>query len=124
MFADTPWTISPPAWIADYPSQYSDYWPGQKRQTRLHAMGYDAYHLAGTLYGSREQPMEEMIGATGRLYLDETGQVHRKLAWARFENGVPVALQETEEFDSPMDDTELNPAPEQPQTWREMPLER
>ncbi|MFT5500793.1 MAG: outer membrane PBP1 activator LpoA protein, partial [Woeseiaceae bacterium] len=124
MFADTPWTISPPAWIADYPDLYADHWPAQKRQARLHAMGYDAYHLVGSLYSSGEQPMGEIIGATGRLYLDGDGRVHRKLAWARFENGVPVPLPEFDEFQFMLDELGTDPAHEQTGPWREMPLER
>ena len=124
MFADTPWTVSPPSWIADYPEQFSEFWPGQKRQARLHAMGYDAYHLAGSLYGSREQPMQEMIGATGLLQLDMNGQIHRKLAWARFENGVPVALPEIEQAETDMDESELSPSLEPTQSWQETPLDR
>ncbi|MEO1247664.1 MAG: hypothetical protein AAFX56_18460, partial [Pseudomonadota bacterium] len=31
-------------------------------------------------------------GASGELYLDADGRVHRRLAWAEFQNGVPVAL--------------------------------
>lgn len=96
MFADTPWIIAPPAWIADYPALYSEFWPAEKRLTRLHAMGYDAYHLVGGLFAAREQPMQEMIGATGRLYLDQDGRIHRDLAWAVFERGVPVALPDIE----------------------------
>jgi hypothetical protein len=98
MFADVPWVISPPAWIADYPAKYSEYWPAEKRLTRLHAMGYDAYHLVGELFNAREKPMEEIIGATGRLFLTTDGRVHRKPAWARFQRGVPVALAATDKF--------------------------
>ncbi len=98
MFADIPWVIAPPAWIADYPELYGEFWPDQRRLTRLHAMGYDAYHLVGELFNARETGMDEMIGATGRLFLTGDGRVHRKLAWARFERGQPVPLPEKDEF--------------------------
>jgi len=118
MFADAPWVISPPAWIADYPGIYGEYWPAERRLTRLHAMGYDAYHLVGELFNAREKPMEEIVGATGRLFLTMDGRVHRKLAWARFERGEPTALPDIDEFqglfeslDVDLYDTEPNDLP-------------
>jgi outer membrane PBP1 activator LpoA protein len=108
MFADVPWVVSPPAWIADYPDIYSEFWPAERRLSRLHAMGYDAYHLVGELFNARETPMEEIAGATGRLFLTMDGRVHRKLAWARFERGEPVALPETDEFQGLFEDIELD----------------
>jgi hypothetical protein len=38
--------------------------------------------------------MEEIDGATGILYLDTSGRVHRRLAWAEFRRGEPVPLPE------------------------------
>ena len=99
MFADTPWVISPHTWIADLPGLYSEYWPAERRLGRLHAMGYDAYHLVAKLFGSRSTAMDEMDGATGRLYLDADGRVHRRLAWAQFQRGEPVALPQISEFE-------------------------
>ena len=92
MFADTPWIISPPAWIADLPDLYRDLWPEERRLGRLHAMGYDAYRLVGPLSVARTGPMDDVAGATGTLYLDENGRVHRRLAWAQFVRGEPAAL--------------------------------
>lgn len=98
MFADAPWIVSPPAWIADYPGLYADFWPAERRLARLHAMGYDAYHLVGELFNAGESPVEEIIGATGRLFLTADGRVHRKPAWAKFERGLPVPLPDINEF--------------------------
>lgn len=92
MFADTPWVLSPHAWFAELPALYNRFWPGDKRLGRLHAMGYDAYHLISELFNARTGPMPEFAGATGRLYLDENGRVHRRLAWAKFMGGEPVAM--------------------------------
>lgn len=99
MFAETPWLVAPPAWIADFPALYGEFWPAQKRLTRLHAMGYDAYHLVGGLYPDRAGPMDEIIGATGTLYLDPDGRIHRRLAWARFERGRPTAMPAMDDLD-------------------------
>jgi outer membrane PBP1 activator LpoA protein len=107
MFAETPWIVNPPAWIADFPQLYAEFWPAEKRLTRLHAMGYDAYHLVGGLFPARSGPMDEIIGATGTLYLEEDGRVHRRMAWARFERGRIEPLPEIDEFQSLVD--ELRP---------------
>jgi outer membrane PBP1 activator LpoA protein len=98
MFAETPWVVNPPAWIADFPELYGEFWPAEKRLTRLHAMGYDAYHLVGGLFPARTGPMDEIIGATGTLYLDADGRVHRRMAWAKFIRGEPEALPDEDKF--------------------------
>ncbi len=98
MFAETPWVVDPPAWIADFPGLYNEFWPAEKRLARLHAMGYDAYHLVGGLFPARTGPMEEIIGATGTLFLDEDGRIHRRMAWAKFVRGRPEALPEQDKF--------------------------
>jgi outer membrane PBP1 activator LpoA protein len=104
MFADTPWVISPHSWMADLPELYNEYWPAERRLARLHAMGYDAYHLVARLFGSRMQPMEEIDGATGRLYIDDQGRIHRRMAWAQFQRGEPVALPELGEFETEIEE--------------------
>lgn len=92
MFADTPWVIAPHTWIANLPDLYAEYWPAERRMGRLHALGYDAYNLVAALFASRFDDMAEIDGATGVLYLDADGRVHRQLAWARFQGGEPVAM--------------------------------
>jgi outer membrane PBP1 activator LpoA protein len=91
MFADTPWVIAPQPWIAELPSLYGEYWPNERRLGRLHAMGYDAYLLLGELYGSGGE-LDGIRGASGDLFLDEAGRVHRRLPWAEFRRGEPVSL--------------------------------
>lgn len=120
MFADTPWIVSPPAWIADYPRLYSEFWPAEKRMGRLHAMGYDAYHLVSNLYASVEMANTEITGASGRLYLDSSGRIHRRLAWARFERGQPVPLPEIDVYDElPEQDISSEPPLDgEPTEWR------
>jgi outer membrane PBP1 activator LpoA protein len=124
MFADTPWIISPPAWIAEYPQLYATYWPAEKRLTRLHAMGYDAYHLVGGLYATQGQPMATITGATGQLYLANDGRVHRKLAWARFDGGRPLPLPETDDFQLLLDEPDPDASQDWSDAWQEMPRER
>ena len=113
MFADTPWVIGPQNWIAHMPETYREYWPEQRRLARLHAMGYDAYYLVGSLYGVRGGVMDEIDGATGVLWLDGDGKVHRHMAWAQFQRGVPVRLPDPEPAGGPIldmsDEGELLP---------------
>lgn len=101
MFADAPWIIGPPARISELPDMYARHWPEQRRLGRLHAMGYDAYQLVGALFESHGAGMRQIDGASGRLFLDSDGRVHRSLAWARFEGGKPVPMPEPEDFDAP-----------------------
>jgi outer membrane PBP1 activator LpoA protein len=91
-FADTPWIIAPQSWIRYLPDAYREYWPEERRLGRLHAMGYDAYHLVAPLFAARNGTMPEIDGATGILYLDGGGRIHRRLAWAEFRGGQPVPL--------------------------------
>ena len=105
MFADTPWVIAPHGWMTDLPGLYNEYWPSERRLARLHAMGYDAYHLVARLFGARTGTMDEIDGATGRLFLASDGRVHRRLAWAQFQRGEPVPLPEVREFETSLEET-------------------
>jgi len=109
MFADTPWIVAPQSWIENLPPLYAEFWPDERRLGRLHAMGYDAYHLIAALFAARTGPMQEIDGATGKLYLDYDGRVHRRLAWAQFQNGQAVALPELERNGGPILDTSDDP---------------
>ncbi len=64
-------------------------------------MGYDAYHLVAPLFAARNGMMPEIDGATGVLYLDSNGRIHRRLAWAEFRRGEPVPLPDAADLDSP-----------------------
>ena len=119
MFADAPWVIAPPAWISDYPEQYSEFWPAERRLARLHAMGYDAYHLVGNLFNAGELGMDELSGATGKLFLTQDGRVHRKLAWAQFERGQPVPLPDPDAFQDITDDGGPREFSDEAMEWQE-----
>lgn len=92
MFTDTPWVIDPQPWIAALPEAYGRYWPEERRLARLHAMGYDAYNLISALYSAHGGAMPEIDGASGRLYLDGAGRIHRRMSWAQFQRGETVPL--------------------------------
>jgi len=104
MFADTPWVIDPQPWIADLPAEFATYWPEERRLARLHAMGYDAYNLIAALFASRGGQIVEIDGATGTLFLDSGGRVHRRLAWAQFQGGEVVALPRIDAAGGPIQD--------------------
>jgi outer membrane PBP1 activator LpoA protein len=104
MFNDTPWLIDPQPWIKYLPNTYAQYWPEERRLGRLHAMGFDAYNLIAALYASRGGEMQELDGATGELFLDQQGRVHRRLAWAQFQGGEAVALPKQEKIGGPIQD--------------------
>lgn len=104
MFADTPWLVDPQPWIRYLPQTYSEYWPEERRLGRLHAMGYDAYNLIASLYAYRGGEMAELDGATGELFLDQQGRIHRRLAWAQYQRGEAVALPDQEEVGGPIQD--------------------
>ena len=109
MFADTPWMIAPQSWIERLPPLYGKYWPEERRLGRLHAMGYDAYQLIAALFAARTGPMQEIDGASGKLFLDHDGRVRRRLAWAQFQRGEPVALPEFEVTGGPIRDISDGP---------------
>lgn len=96
MFADAPWQIAPQPWFRDLPALFAEQFPDERRLGRLHAMGYDAYQLIASLNTAHSGDMLEIDGATGKLFLDADGRVHRRLAWAQFQNGEPVPLPEPE----------------------------
>jgi hypothetical protein len=117
MFADTPWIVAPPSWIASYPQLYTEYWPGERRLGRLHAMGYDAYQLVMALFAARDDAMDELIGATGRLFMSADGRIHRQLAWARFERGIPVAMPEHPVSTLPQQSIDPQPSFDEAPAW-------
>jgi outer membrane PBP1 activator LpoA protein len=104
MFADTPWLVDPQPWIEHLPAQFAEHWPEERRLGRLHAMGYDAYNLIASLYAARGGVMNEIDGATGTLFLDANGRLHRRLAWAQFQGGEAVALSDQQNIGGPIQD--------------------
>ena len=113
MFTDMPWIIAPQRWIEHLPELYDEYWPQERRLGRLHAMGYDAYHLIAALFASRSSQMTVIDGATGMLYMDTEGRIRRHLAWAQFQHGKPEPMPNTDELDDiggPIKDISTYPA--------------
>jgi len=109
MFADAPWEISPHPWMEHLPAIYDEHFPDERRLSQLHAMGYDAYQLIAALYSANLGNMIELDGATGQLYLDTDGRIHRRLAWAQFQRGEPVPMPQLEIPVGPFQDISDNP---------------
>lgn len=97
MFADMPWVLGGAAAVEARRSRARDLWPAaEKRYPRLFAMGYDAWLLAAEISRENPQPGFILDGNTGSLYLQEDGSIQRKLDWAQFKRGKPVAVPRAE----------------------------
>lgn len=59
---------------------------------RLYAFGADAYRLAVELKRIALDSLASIDGHTGRLTIDANNRVTRRLAWARFVDGLPQPL--------------------------------
>ena len=108
LFCDMPWVLEAPlTGAAENPAaeaglntnlqtlkqQFNAYWPGQRRYTRLFALGVDAYHLIFNLEYLHANDFARFPGATGNIHLDPHGRVIRRLLWARFKQGKAVYIE-------------------------------
>lgn len=99
-FDDMPWTLEESGSVADMRNALAKDWPGNfAGNSRLYALGFDAYRLVPLLYNTHaiDQPVQ---GVTGLLSLDPGGRVHRRLDWASVDDGnvellAPVDLPNT-----------------------------
>ena len=121
MFADTPWIIDPQPWISELPDAYASYWPEERRLGRLHAMGYDAYNLIANIFAAHGGAMQELDGATGTLFMDTRGRIHRRLSWAQFQRGEAVALPRMDGIGGPIRNIGENGEAQQPQDTDDLP---
>ncbi|WP_280124120.1 penicillin-binding protein activator [Coxiella endosymbiont of Ornithodoros amblus] len=63
-------------------------WPHSfKHNTRLYALGVDAYNMLFELPKLTSIPQYGMNGAAGTLYLLQTQRIYRQLLWAKIING-------------------------------------
>ncbi|MEP5764454.1 MAG: penicillin-binding protein activator [Halieaceae bacterium] len=65
---------------------------GLDLQSRMHALGADAFMLNWRLQQFAEAPGNRIRGNTGLLNMDAMGRVHRELVPAQIRSGVPQAL--------------------------------
>ncbi len=93
MFTDIPWVIGAGRYAA-LRTRADDLWPrASQRLPRLFALGYDAYSLLPYLHRLKATSPQSLPGATGELFSDEQGVIHRKTLWAKFNGGVPRLLE-------------------------------
>ena len=94
-FPDAPWVIGDGAMAAQRSRMEADLPHQNPNYVRFHALGFDALNLLPKVRALRLAAGQGIAGATGELYCDAGGRIHRKLLWARFDNGIPRLLTET-----------------------------
>ncbi|HEY4127956.1 MAG TPA: penicillin-binding protein activator [Gammaproteobacteria bacterium] len=86
-FDDMPWTLEESGSVADMRAALAKDWPNNfAGNSRLYALGFDAYRLVPLLYNTHGIA-QAVQGVTGLLSLDPDGRVHRRLDWANFDDG-------------------------------------
>jgi len=95
-FTETPWVIEGLAHLGrgdGLHARVARAWPQRhERMPRLYALGIDAFSLLPHLGRLGDDETAGLAGRTGRLTLDSDNEVHRQLQWARFVQGVPIAV--------------------------------
>jgi hypothetical protein len=85
-FDDMPWVLG------DSPvkQQVASLWKNSYREnSRLYALGVDAFTLSIMLPRLMAMPNIAVSGVTGQLYLAGNQSIYRQLSWARFKEGIP-----------------------------------
>ncbi len=101
-FTDMPWVIDPDPETARTRQQLADeFGSDMERNTRLFALGYDAYRLAPVLRHDPALLREPMPAATGALHLTDDGRIQRSLVWAQFSGGLARPFEFPTEFEAP-----------------------
>ncbi|MGB1110043.1 MAG: penicillin-binding protein activator [Gammaproteobacteria bacterium] len=91
-FADIPWIIGNGRFAAQR-TRMETQWPGSSRQARLQALGFDAFGVLPLLGRLKSAAGETVEGATGSVYADSNGVIHRRPIWARFDQGTARLIQ-------------------------------
>jgi outer membrane PBP1 activator LpoA protein len=95
IFPETPWLLTPDDNARELMASLTSYWPqrtASARWLRLYGMGFDAYRLVPMLYNGG-RVFISIPGMSGDLWMDDRGEIHRRLPIAQFQNGRPVALE-------------------------------
>jgi len=90
-FVDMPWLINS---RTDIRQQITQGW--QEKSTispRYYAFGVDAFRLVPLIGQLALDRNFRYSGETGQLYMSGDGVIHRNLAWARFVDGQPQAIE-------------------------------
>lgn len=90
-FFDTPWSLGESTPTVDRPRMEQLMGGSLGRYSALYGLGIDAYRLIPELNRLRADSQERMTGATGDLWIDDSGHVRRDLRAARFQrDGVGI----------------------------------
>jgi outer membrane PBP1 activator LpoA protein len=96
VFCDMPWTLEMRENWTHLQQAVSDFWPdNSNRYARLYALGIDAYRILPYLARTDNSLFGSYHGVSGNLSLGPQGKVNRTLRCARFQNGLPVLLEQS-----------------------------
>jgi outer membrane PBP1 activator LpoA protein len=96
VFCDMPWTLEKRENWVHLQQSISDFWPGSsQRYARLYALGIDAYRVIPYLARTDNSLFGSYHGVSGNLTLGQQGKINRTLRCARFQNGLPVLLEQS-----------------------------
>ena len=91
VFGDMPWLTAPSEDDRRLREQIETTLVGHDPALlRLYAFGADAYRLATGLWRLAGEPLASIDGHTGRLTMTADHRISRRLAWARFVDGIPA----------------------------------
>jgi outer membrane PBP1 activator LpoA protein len=88
-FTDLPWLLESSELKTEVEKNQKR---AQGNYARLYAMGVDAFRLYPRLKQLAALPNSKIFGVTGDLSIDDQGKIHRKMPFAVFKRGRPVAL--------------------------------
>jgi len=96
IFPDSPWVIAPNSRQLLVKNGVVRHWGrALLNVSRLYGLGYDAYQLLPEILGQPSPgpfALGEIPGASGVLYADATGRIHRRLTFAEIRGGRPMSL--------------------------------
>ncbi|GMR07908.1 MAG: penicillin-binding protein activator [Gammaproteobacteria bacterium] len=110
IFGDMPWVLRKQAENNDAGllySQVNQNWPQKEAvNSRLYALGVDAYRVIPYLKRLGTHPLERFYGVTGSLRLDTSRRIQRQLIWARFSKGLPREMETVSRVHTPQEPTQ------------------
>ena len=95
VFSDMPWVLDQPSTRENdlLRERIVALWPAANEGfTRYYAFGIDAYRLQARIHHLAAHPYEVLLGHTGRLTVGPDHEIRIEMAWARFQDGIPVPL--------------------------------
>ncbi len=92
IFGDMPWMLIQNGALNDLKKGRGAWRYAQTQLDRLFALGMDSYTIIPYLGRISSDNAMRFNGVTSGLSVDQDGQLHRHLLWARFKRGVPKLL--------------------------------